>query len=168
MSAKELNIAKEVAALERMTAKQLRERFAEVFCETTNANNRTWLIKRIAWRLQALVEGDLSERARARAAELARDTELRVSPPPTKAAAIPSAGTRVVEMNLVADNRLPPPGTVITRKYKGTVVQVKVLAEGFEYAGEVYRTLSAVAKAITSSHCNGFAFFRLTGKERAA
>ena len=57
MSAKELNVAKEVAALERMTAKQLRERFAEVFGETTNANNRIWLLKRIAWRLQAQAEG---------------------------------------------------------------------------------------------------------------
>jgi hypothetical protein len=168
MPAKDLNIAKEVAALERMTAKQLRERFAEVFGETTNANNRIWLVKRIAWRLQALDEGDLSERARARAAELARDSELRLCPPPIKAAAVPAAGTRVVETNLVADNRLPPPGTVIARKYKGAVVQVKVLTEGFEYAGEVYRTLSAVAKAITGSHCNGYLFFRLTRKERAA
>jgi hypothetical protein len=108
MPAKELNVAKEVAVLERMTAKQLRERYTEVFGETTAANNRIWLLKRIAWRLQALAEGDLSERARARAAELARNTELRVSPPPIKAPAIPAAATRVVEMNLVADNRLPP------------------------------------------------------------
>ena len=76
-----LNIAKEVAALERMTAKQLRDKFAEVFGETTNANNRVWLLKRIAWRLQAQAEGDLSERARGRAAELARDADLRVMPP---------------------------------------------------------------------------------------
>ena len=72
-----LNIGKEVAALQRMTAKQLRDKFAEVFGETTNANNRAWLVKRIAWRLQALAEGDLSERARRRAAELARDADLR-------------------------------------------------------------------------------------------
>jgi hypothetical protein len=168
MPPKQLNTAKEVAALERMTAKQLREKYAEVFGETTNANNRIWLLKRIAWRLQAQAEGDLSERARNRAAELVRDTELRVSPPRTKAAAIPVGATRVIELNLVADNRLPPPGTVITRKYKGAVVQVKVLAEGFEYAGEVYRTLSAVAKAITGYHCSGFAFFRLTREERSA
>jgi hypothetical protein len=155
MSATELNIAKEFAALERMTAKQLRERFAQVFGETTNANNRVWLVRRIAWQLRAQAEGDLSERARARAAELARDTELRVSPPPTKAAAIPATATRVVETNFVADDRLPAPGTVITRKYKGGVVQVKVLAEGFEYAGEVFRTLSEVAKVVTGSRTMG-------------
>jgi Protein of unknown function (DUF2924) len=167
MLPKALNIAKEIAALERMTAKQLRERYAVEFGETTNANNRIWLLKRIAWRLQAMAEGGLSERAKARAAELARDADLRVTPP-TMAARLPGAATRVREMRFEADGRLPAPGTVITREYKGGVVQVKVLTEGFEYAGEVYRSLSAVAKAVTGSHCNGYLFFRMTGKERAA
>jgi hypothetical protein len=63
-----------------------------------------------------------------------------------------------------ADDRLPPPGTVITRKYKGEVLQVKVRTDGFEYEGKVYASLSAVAKAITGSHCNGFLFFRIGGK----
>ncbi|HEV3436990.1 MAG TPA: DUF2924 domain-containing protein [Gemmata sp.] len=71
MDLKDLNVVQEIAALQRMTTKQLRERYAEVFGETTTANNRTWLFRRIAWRLQALAEGDLSERARARAVELA-------------------------------------------------------------------------------------------------
>jgi site-specific DNA recombinase len=77
----ELNIVNEVAALERLSVGQLRQRFAELFGETTKASNRTWLIKRIVWRLQALTEGDLSERARRRAAELARDADLRLNPP---------------------------------------------------------------------------------------
>jgi hypothetical protein len=66
----ELNVHKEVAAMQRLGAKQLRGRYAEVFGEATTANNKTWLIRRIAWRLQALAEGDLSERARRRAEEL--------------------------------------------------------------------------------------------------
>ena len=61
---------------------------------------------------------------------------------------------------------MPPPGSVITREYKGHPLQVKVLPNGFEFEGEVYKSLSAVAKAITGQHCNGFHFFRL-GKERA-
>jgi hypothetical protein len=77
----ELNIVHEVATLERLTVGQLRQRFAELFGEATLASNRTWLVKRIAWRLQALAEGDLSERARQRAAELARDADLRLNPP---------------------------------------------------------------------------------------
>jgi hypothetical protein len=53
-------------------------------------------------------------------------------------------------------------GSVLTRKYKGGTVQVKVLAQGFENAGAVYGSLSAVAKAVTGSYCNGFLFFGLT------
>ena len=81
-----------------------------------------------------------------------------------------SATGRDVERRgyVAADGRLPPPGSVITRKYKGAVVQVKVLSGGFEFAGEVYASLSAVAKAVTGSHCNGYLFFRLNGKESAA
>src|SRR5262245_35830176 len=75
------NIARELAALQRLSMPQLRARYAEVFGETTNANNRTWLLKKIAWRLQAQAEGGLSERARQRAAELANDADLRANPP---------------------------------------------------------------------------------------
>ena len=155
-------ITREVAALERMTVGQLRTRYAEVFGEPTAANHKGWLVKRIAWRLQALAEGDLSERARRRAVELANDADLRMNPPKVKVMATEIAGP-VVNGTLTekADDRLPPPGTVITRPYKGAVLQVKVLANGFGYQGEVYKSLSAVAKAVTGQHVNGFAFFRL-------
>ncbi len=59
------------------------------------------------------------------------------------------------------DDRLPPPGTILTRSYKGTTIRVQVLEKGFAYEGELYKSLSAVAKAVTGSHCNGFLFFRL-------
>jgi hypothetical protein len=70
-----LNVGKEVAVLKRMTVRELRVRYAEVFGEETRAGNKPWLVKRIAWRLQSLAEGDLSDRARQRAAELANDAE---------------------------------------------------------------------------------------------
>jgi hypothetical protein len=73
-----LNVGKEVAALQRMTVRELRERYAEVFGEETPADNKAWLVKRIAWRIQALAEGDLSQRARHRAAELANDADLQL------------------------------------------------------------------------------------------
>jgi hypothetical protein len=157
----ELNIVTEVAALEHLSVGQLRQRFAELFGEATQASNRTWLIKRIAWRLQALAEGDLSERARRRAAELARDADLRLNPPQRKATAT-TATPEPVPLPAPVDNRLPPPGTILTRPYKGQLVQVQVLTEGFAYAGRVFPSLSAVAKAITGSHTNGFHFFRNT------
>ncbi len=160
----QLNVGREVAALQRMTVKELRARYAEVFGEETPAHNQAWLVKRIAWRLQALAEGDLSERARRRAAELANDADLRMNPPVFKTAAVAEETTQARVLRFQPDDRLPPPGTVITRKYKGGVLQVKVLPHGFEYEGEVYGSLSAVAKVITGSHCNGFLFFRMGGK----
>jgi hypothetical protein len=155
------NVGRELAALQRLTVKELRNRYAEVFGEPTNANNRAWLVKRIAWRLQALAEGDLSERARRRAAELASDADLRMNPPRTMPAEVSEDRTSTRILAFQPDDRLPPPGTVLTRKYKGGVLQVKVLPHGFEYEGEAYSSLSAVARAITGSHCNGFLFFKL-------
>jgi hypothetical protein len=155
----ELNIVNEVAALQRLSIAQLRQRFSEVFGEATNASNRTWLIKRIAWRLQALAEGDLSQRARQRAAELARDADLRLNPPQFKTNTT-TPPTEPVTVPTPVDQRLPPPGTILVRPYKGQLVQVQVLTDGFAYAGRVYPSLSAVAKTVTGSHCNGFLFFR--------
>ena len=154
------NIVNEIATLQRLPIGQLRQRFAELFGEVTPASNRTWLVKRIARRLQALAEGDLSERARRRAAELARDADLRLNPPRSQtASAIPP---EPVTVPAPVDPRVPPPGTILTRPYKGQLVQVQVLTEGFAYAGRVYPSLSAVAKAVTGSHTNGFHFFRNT------
>src|SRR3954468_17814017 len=76
-----LNVTKEVATLNRMAVQDLRARYAEVFGDETKTGNKPWLVKRIAWRLQAMEEGDLSERARRRAHELANDADLRMSPP---------------------------------------------------------------------------------------
>src|SRR5262249_5326954 len=58
-----MNLAHELAALPRQTVATLRGRYAEVFGEATRVGNKAWLVKRIAWRLQALAEGDLSARA---------------------------------------------------------------------------------------------------------
>ena len=138
-----------------------------MFAEETRASNKPWLVKRIAWRLQSLEEGDISDRARQRAAELANHADVRLSPPkakPTPPAAAERTKTASIAMS--HDNRLPLPGSILTRNYKGQTVQVKVLAKGFEFEGEVYKSLSAVAKAITGQHCNGYYFFRL-GKEKS-
>jgi hypothetical protein len=159
----QMNIAKEVATLRRLTTGQLRQRYAEAFGDSTNASNRAWLVRRIAWRLQAKAEGDLSERARRRAAELANDADLRMNPPVAKDAG-PEAERTVTEvLPLRADNRLPPTGSVITRTYKGEALQVRVLDGGcFDFEGETFASLSAVAKKITGQHMNGYLFFRLS------
>ena len=142
--------------LQQSTLAQLRQHYADVFGERpVITNNKPWLVKRIAWRLQALAEGDLSERARQRAAELARDADLRILPPRS------SDGCFAIAPTKPSSDTRPPEGTLLQRSDKGRVLQVKVLAEGFEYEGRIYASLSAVAKEITGSHCSGVRFFGL-------
>ena len=152
-------LAKELAGLDRLPMSKLRDRYAEAFGEPPSGNSRPWLARRLAWRLQERALGGLSERAKARAAELADDADLRVVPPRPGAAVTPAPPPAPAP----ADPRLPAPGTVLTRPYKRGVLEVQVLADGFEFAGSRYGSLSAVAKAATGSHCNGFAFFGLAG-----
>jgi hypothetical protein len=87
-----------------MSLNELRAKYAEFFGEEAwTINNRVWMVKRIAWRMQALAEGDLSERARRRAAELANDADLHLSPPrPARTAPDPVV------------SHLPPPGRLQT------------------------------------------------------
>jgi hypothetical protein len=158
------DIARQVADLEQMTVGQLHERYAEVFGEPVRSRHRRYLIRRIAWRLQANAEGGPSERALRRAEELANIADVRVTPPKVVTAEQPVAtfgGPRVL---VSTDPRLPPPGTTITRKYKGRTISVTVLPQGFEHDGERYRSLTAVARVITGQHVNGFRLFGLGGK----
>ena len=164
------NIEETVAALGRMTVGQLRQKYLEVFGEPTRSGNRDFLFKRLAWRIQSLVEGTLSERARKRAEELARDADLRLTFPRPPKPRVDAGMTTVVmpaPKTVTAHDRLPVPGTVLTRKYRGRQVEAKVLPYGFEYEGQVYRSLSAVAKAVTGSHWNGHLFFGLTTLNRS-
>ena len=160
-----MTVEMQIERLHAMTVSQLQAEYREVFGEATNGHNKAWLVKRIAWRIQALAEGSLSERAKRRAAELANDADIRVTVPRAKPASATAAErTKVVPVRFDHDNRLPIPGTVLSRAYKGRTVHVRVLAGGFEWEGQTYPSLSAVAKAITGSHVNGFHFFRLTKK----
>jgi hypothetical protein len=150
----------DIAALQRMTTSELRSRYTEIFGEQPQTWNRVWMLKRLAWRLQALAEGGLSERARQRAEELANEADVRLTMPKKKASVSPIELTVTKTLPPQADDRLPAPGTILSRPYKGQIVQVQVLHSGFAYQGQVYPSLSAVAKAVTGSHTNGFLFFR--------
>src|SRR5215831_2190405 len=135
----------ELALLPRLGVVDLRSRYAQLFGETTRTGNKAWLVKRLAWRLQALAEGDLSERARRRAAELAHDADLRLSPPrPAPTIPVPATGRGSARLPSKRNDRIPPAGTVLIRPYKGTTVHVRVLEHGFLYEGTTYPSLSAV------------------------
>jgi len=156
-----MNVGKELAELKQMTVPELREKYHAVFGEATRAGNKDWLFKRIAWRIQALAEGDLSERARRRAEFLARDADLRTTAPREPAASGGNGLGNVKPTPAVLDERVPPSGTVLTRAYRGQAYHVVVREDGFEYDGQVFRSLSAIAKLITGSHWNGLLFFNI-------
>jgi hypothetical protein len=155
----------EVQGLFRMTVKDLREKYLEVFGEETRSHHKEFLRRRIAWRLQALAEGDLSERARKRAEELANDADLRIRIPRDSARSAARAireRSATGRLSTSRDPRLPPPGSFLTRKFKGLDIVVKVLDHGFEYDGRRFKSLSSIAQEVTGSKWNGFAFFLLT------
>jgi hypothetical protein len=161
----------EIESLRRASLAGLREKYREVFQEETRSRHREHLFRRIAWRLQALAEGDLSERARDRAREIARDVDLRVIAPPdfftVNGEHIRTA--RGDRNRREQDSRLPLPGALLTRKWKGRTLLVEVLKNGFRYENRHYSSLSAIAIAITGTRWNGLTFFGLTrpaGKEQ--
>lgn len=154
-----MNITKELAALQKLGMNDLRARYAKVFGETTRAGNREFLTKRILWRMQSKAEGTLSERALRRAEELADESYLRTTIPK-----MPTVAGREVVLDVSLGSGLPMPGTALTRQYKGRTIRVIVLPKGYEYEGEAYASLSAVAKAVTGSHWNGNLFFGITQK----
>ncbi len=67
----QLNVGKEIAAMEQMAVGQLRDRYAEEFGETTNARNKQWLMKKIIWRMQSIeIASDASPAKRQQQCEL--------------------------------------------------------------------------------------------------
>jgi hypothetical protein len=152
----------EIEKLRRASLADLREKFREVFQEETRSRHREHLFRRIAWRLQALAEGDLSARARERAHRIARDADLRTVAPPDF---FTVGGQRVQTTRgdrREPDSRLPLPGALLSRKWKGRTILVEVLTKGFRYENRHYSSLSAIAVAVTGTRWNGLAFFGLT------
>lgn len=157
-----MEVTLELKRLMNLSVPQLQAEFERTSGEAARSNNRVYLTKRILWRLQAAAAGGLSERARQRAAQIADETKLRARPP----AAIHAEFEQAVPLPSSPTRGLPPAGSVITRKYKGRRLEVKVLETGFELDGTVYGSAGALAKAVTGSNWNGPLFLGLT-KRRA-
>jgi hypothetical protein len=151
----------------------LQSRYRAVTGEPARSSNRQFLARRIAWRLQAEAEGGLSERARQRASAIADDADLRTRSPqgfwnwPAESVAVePAPNTAPVRfVRRQRDARLPMPGALLTRHYRGADIVVRVLEEGFEYRSRRYRSLSAIAREVTGTHWNGLLFFSLTERK---
>jgi hypothetical protein len=160
-------VLREIESLRRASMADLRKKYQEVFQEETRCRHREHLFRRIAWRLQALAEGDLSERARGRAHQLAQDSDLRVIAPrdffTVGGERVQTTGDR---NRREQDRRLPLTGALLTRKWKGRTILVEVLAKGFRFENRHYSSLSAIATAITGTRWNGLTFFGLTRPAR--
>ena len=161
----EASLLAAIVELGHLNAAALKTRYRELFGEDSRSSNKQFLVRRIAWRLQAQAEGDLSERARRRIIEIAEDTDFRTRAPvgflgKPEPAAASSHGAH-------NDLRMPPPGTEIRRRFGNREIVVKVLSKGFEYEHQRYRSLSAIAREVTGTRWNGLLFFGLTERRSA-
>jgi len=143
-------ITAEIEALRAMKVPDLVERYEREFGKPPRAKHREHLWKRIAYKIQEKKYGGLSRVAQRRLEELIAEIDL------------PLDENQRTVVGKLKDGRKPKDpavGTVLTRRYKGQNIQVQILESGFEWDGTVYRSLSAVAKAVTGSHWNGNVFF---------
>lgn len=138
------NIAARVTALPGKDIAELRVMWRELIGEAPPPGNRTHIVRRLAYRIQELAYGGLSDRTRRRLDALADEEDDRV-----KGRRRRRAGDR------------PVTGTRLVREWDGVEHCVTVLADGFEYDGRQFRSLSAVARAITGTRWNGPLFFGL-------
>ncbi len=148
-----------IAALKNKTTPELQEEFEALFDgQKASSDNKIYLIRRIAYRLQELEYGGLSQGAQNRLKEL-----IGLYDPVNNKAIRPkvSVETQARTKNRGRDTRLPIPGTIITKDYRGKKYQIKLLEDGFEYDGKIYKHLTAVAEKITGAHWNGYNFFNL-------
>ena len=153
------DLRRAIESLRTLKVKELKVRYRQLFGQDSPSSNHEHLFRRIAWRLQAREAGDLSERARQRAAELADDVDLRLR--------VPGRFWRELaddsqSQSARRDPRLPATGTVLRRPYQGRLIEVTVLEDKFLYSGDTYSSLSAIAYRVTGTRWNGFLFFGLS------
>ena len=134
----------QIAALAKASLPELKAQWRDLFGTEPPGINRAYLERRIAYRLQELAYGGLSDANQARLAALARTADKGSS-----------ARTRTR-----AQDR-PIAGTKLLRVWQGVEHSVTVLQTGYDYQGRSFASLSAVARHITGSRWNGPAFFGL-------
>ena len=156
---------KSLAELQRMSVTELSRRHAELFGAEPRCRHRQHLVREIAWKLQAAQEGGLPEDLRQYALAIARNCALRVRIAENASRRRNGQcldGTVTTKVAPTHNPRLPIPGSLLIKDFKGQTYVVKVLDEGFEFEGRRYRSLSAIAGEISGTKWNGYLFFGLT------
>jgi hypothetical protein len=160
----EKSIVGEINRLRCMTVGELQAEWMRLYNEPSRSRNKHFLFRRLAWRIQELAHGGLSQNARTRIDELASDGFRRARTPitpTTGAEAAPEAKSARVR-----DIRMPTPGTVISRRYKGREYQLVVRDDHFELDDQAFKSLSEAARHVTGSRWNGWLFWGLTERKR--
>lgn len=149
-SLSQVDIERRLQALYDLQLDGARWAWREAMSSPAPANlGRGFLIRYLAYRLQAKAFGDLDRRHKAMLSKLAQG-----------------------DMSVVAASVGPgmnlQPGTVLVREYRGELHQVTVMEDGFAWRGKTFPSLSGVACAITRVNWNGYAFFGLKQKTKEA
>jgi hypothetical protein len=138
-----------LAALKAMSVNDLKAEWQALFDAPAPNNSRGFLEGRLAYRIQELTYGGPDKQTRRLLDLLADEVE----------------GT-LTRKAQIADPRNPVVGTKLIREWDGVAHTVTVLTEGFEWDGRRYKSLSAVARAITGTQWNGYRFFGLRERKR--
>jgi hypothetical protein len=138
-----------LAALKDMPVAALKAEWQALFDAPAPNNSRTFLEGRLAYRIQELTYGGPDKQTRRLLDLLADEVE----------------GT-LTRKAQIADPRNPVAGTKLIREWDGIAHTVTVLNGGFDWQGRRYKSLSAVARAITGTRWNGYRFFGLRASKR--
>lgn len=158
-------LRQQIDELAAMDVAALQTRHLEFFGKETTCAHRQFLIRKLAWHLQAKSEGGLPESAIELARSIARDTPLRsrvLTNADRRRASMPMDNSSTTTIEPAHDTRTPLPGGLIVKQYRGQTHVVTVCEKGFEYEGCKFPSLSAIAFQITGTKWNGYLFFGLT------
>jgi hypothetical protein len=140
-----------LAALKTTPTPELKRQWRDLFETEPPPYNRRFLESRLAYRIQELAYGGLKPETIERLEALAEQLD----------------GGRPEVRRRRADDR-PIAGTRLIREWKGVEHTVTVLQDGYEWQGRPYKSLSAVARAITGTRWNGLLFFGLKNQRARA
>jgi len=147
-----------IMELKEKSLSDLKATYEELFDgKKAPSSNKVYLWRKIAYRIQEIDYGGLSSKAENKVQELIQ----KYDPINNKTLRPDTPAMNGSAKKLKRDKRLPIPGTVITKEYKGIKLQVKILEPGFEYKSKTYKSLTAIAKEVTGAHWNGYLFFSL-------